>query len=166
MVVCAEGDGEASRVIEESGVTRGEPVGSGRQAGELELPCGIGISDQPNLTGRDLRGRQYDRCLADGRAGDRVEDMTFNGACVRVGLSCERAGGNERAQQEVLHPDLIVIVLRPDGRYIPANVLSEGSRPAAQSGILFSFETDLDRKSTRLNSSHLGISYAVFCLKK
>src|SRR5262245_63729586 len=30
-----------------------------------------------------------------------------------------------------------------------------GSPPAAR-----------DRKSTRLNSSHLGISYAVFCLKK
>src|ERR1035438_10560359 len=27
-------------------------------------------------------------------------------------------------------------------------------------------ETIPDRKSTRLNSSHLGISYAVFCLKK
>src|SRR5256885_4140277 len=27
-------------------------------------------------------------------------------------------------------------------------------------------EADLDRKSTRLNSSHLVISYAVFCLKK
>src|SRR5438045_5326924 len=26
--------------------------------------------------------------------------------------------------------------------------------------------TGRDRKSTRLNSSHLGISYAVFCLKK
>src|SRR5207245_10219359 len=26
--------------------------------------------------------------------------------------------------------------------------------------------TDLDRKSTRLNSSHGSISYAVFCLKK
>src|SRR2546426_5094502 len=25
---------------------------------------------------------------------------------------------------------------------------------------------DVDRKSTRLNSSHLAISYAVFCLKK
>src|SRR5690242_21886170 len=25
---------------------------------------------------------------------------------------------------------------------------------------------DLDRKSTRLNSSHMSISYAVFCLKK
>src|SRR5258705_6230429 len=28
------------------------------------------------------------------------------------------------------------------------------------------FRNGLDRKSTRLNSSHLGISYAVFCLKK
>src|SRR5258705_7899448 len=27
-------------------------------------------------------------------------------------------------------------------------------------------QLDRDRKSTRLNSSHLGISYAVFCLKK
>src|SRR5256885_7404149 len=27
-------------------------------------------------------------------------------------------------------------------------------------------DKDLDRKSTRLNSSHLVISYAVFCLKK
>src|SRR5690349_23852662 len=27
-------------------------------------------------------------------------------------------------------------------------------------------ERDLDRKSTRLNSSHVEISYAVFCLKK
>src|SRR5256885_517713 len=36
--------------------------------------------------------------------------------------------------------------------------------PGAQSSV-FSPET-LDRKSTRLNSSHLVISYAVFCLKK
>src|SRR3712207_8413964 len=28
------------------------------------------------------------------------------------------------------------------------------------------FAQDLDRKSTRLNSSHANISYAVFCLKK
>src|SRR5205814_5621763 len=31
--------------------------------------------------------------------------------------------------------------------------------------ILYGYITP-DRKSTRLNSSHLGISYAVFCLKK
>src|SRR4051812_49935177 len=28
------------------------------------------------------------------------------------------------------------------------------------------FKTAVDRKSTRLNSSHMSISYAVFCLKK
>src|SRR3712207_7804580 len=33
-------------------------------------------------------------------------------------------------------------------------------RPAA------TFRTGRDRKSTRLNSSHANISYAVFCLKK
>src|SRR3712207_8057177 len=37
-----------------------------------------------------------------------------------------------------------------------------GDRPAAA---VLSHE-ELDRKSTRLNSSHANISYAVFCLKK
>src|ERR1035438_4126186 len=32
--------------------------------------------------------------------------------------------------------------------------------------IALQLEKRVDRKSTRLNSSHLGISYAVFCLKK
>src|SRR5258705_5782794 len=51
-----------------------------------------------------------------------------------------------------------------------------GSRDLAYSVSLFTaaflgtvglaFLGDRDRKSTRLNSSHLGISYAVFCLKK
>src|SRR5436853_5114858 len=36
---------------------------------------------------------------------------------------------------------------------------------AAVDHILVRIEAE-DRKSTRLNSSHLGISYAVFCLKK
>src|SRR3712207_8613333 len=30
----------------------------------------------------------------------------------------------------------------------------------------YDFNTETDRKSTRLNSSHANISYAVFCLKK
>src|SRR5256886_9178938 len=32
--------------------------------------------------------------------------------------------------------------------------------------LLFAFSGSVDRKSTRLNSSHSQISYAVFCLKK
>src|SRR5256886_11113821 len=37
---------------------------------------------------------------------------------------------------------------------------------AAGEARLASFVTKADRKSTRLNSSHSQISYAVFCLKK
>src|SRR5690606_41008838 len=37
---------------------------------------------------------------------------------------------------------------------------------AAAHGIKLIVATYLDRKSTRLNSSHVKISYAVFCLKK
>src|SRR5256885_10990242 len=40
------------------------------------------------------------------------------------------------------------------------------SRPRAIARLRIWTTTDLDRKSTRLNSSHLVISYAVFCLKK
>src|SRR5438045_6810227 len=36
----------------------------------------------------------------------------------------------------------------------------------ALEGSIPSRDAFIDRKSTRLNSSHLGISYAVFCLKK
>src|ERR1035438_6043555 len=42
-----------------------------------------------------------------------------------------------------------------------ASFASEGSASVYPAGV----ETIIDRKSTRLNSSHLGISYAVFCLK-
>src|SRR5690242_21456379 len=34
------------------------------------------------------------------------------------------------------------------------------------SGRIVELRTHIDRKSTRLNSSHMSISYAVFCLKK
>src|SRR5262245_62876007 len=37
-------------------------------------------------------------------------------------------------------------------------------KPRAHRASGYSFAKSLDRKSTRLNSSHLGISYAVFCL--
>src|SRR5690625_5426258 len=58
---------------------------------------------------------------------------------------------------------------------------AHGSRPSSRSPVVTSFATRVapavlrwvssrspsgDRKSTRLNSSHVAISYAVFCLKK
>src|SRR3712207_8789860 len=46
----------------------------------------------------------------------------------------------------------------------PMNSISRFSR-AAQGVIIMKVAAE-DRKSTRLNSSHANISYAVFCLKK
>src|SRR5262245_64765108 len=40
------------------------------------------------------------------------------------------------------------------------------ARPSPTTRSTRNSASTVDRKSTRLNSSHLGISYAVFCLKK
>src|SRR5690554_7629427 len=46
----------------------------------------------------------------------------------------------------------------------PEMAQAGGQNPAGIKDALAAFEKD--RKSTRLNSSHVRISYAVFCLKK
>src|SRR3712207_8655265 len=47
------------------------------------------------------------------------------------------------------------------------NLVHQGGRPRQCLALLaFSDRLTRDRKSTRLNSSHANISYAVFCLKK
>src|SRR5205814_3443256 len=81
--------------------------------------------------------------------------------------------------------DVTHTVEGPDGRQVPAIdfISTVDTSPIAELNMWYhtlncgyrtraSGETDFpciygeDRKSTRLNSSHLGISYAVFCLKK
>src|SRR5690625_6278685 len=51
----------------------------------------------------------------------------------------------------------------PDGMTISIQPWEKGIIPEIEKAIL---KANLDRKSTRLNSSHVAISYAVFCLKK
>src|SRR3712207_6953606 len=53
-------------------------------------------------------------------------------------------------------------LLRP---CVPTSKVSRSTRPFHLTDILRQ-AAFLDRKSTRLNSSHANISYAVFCLKK
>src|SRR5690625_3699203 len=60
-----------------------------------------------------------------------------------------------------------VAVRMPDNEYAVALLQQTG--PLAVSSANTHGEeaaTDVDRKSTRLNSSHVAISYAVLCLKK
>src|SRR5689334_23505411 len=45
-------------------------------------------------------------------------------------------------------------------------VLPSGKQSRVKRIVTFDGDLDEDRKSTRLNSSHSSISYAVFCLKK
>src|ERR1039458_5635466 len=63
-------------------------------------------------------------------------------------LAHKFAGGNPVAYQ------------RRHGRTLPQQAFCQPSAHQSRGA------SDKDRKSTRLNSSHLRISYAVFCLKK
>src|SRR5436853_1850445 len=64
--------------------------------------------------------------------------------------------GRGRSFGEALRPS-------PHPLRIELSQSEKARRPFRVSAVLSLIE---DRKSTRLNSSHLGISYAVFCLKK
>src|SRR3712207_8223672 len=63
----------------------------------------------------------------------------------------------------------LVVAVPPVADHVDDDVLGEGlpelvgqpAHPDARLGVVA-----VDRKSTRLNSSHANISYAVFCLKK
>src|SRR5256886_13656833 len=57
----------------------------------------------------------------------------------------------------------------PYGRVLRRHPVGEHARPVARGDacrVVVVLNADGDRKSTRLNSSHSQISYAVFCLKK
>src|SRR3712207_7959066 len=89
---------------------------------------------------------------------------------------------NDTATTEIytlsLHDALPICVHRDDGdpghrpaeadgnrRWVDLMARIDGSNPGTGSSRSFG-DPDPDRKSTRLNSSHANISYAVFCLKK
>src|SRR5437879_13452070 len=63
-----------------------------------------------------------------------------------------------------LHDALPISVLARQNSSEVSNALRRADR--ARGGVHGPGDHQLDRKSTRLNSSHRCISYAVFCLKK
>src|SRR3989454_11873364 len=78
----------------------------------------------------------------------------------------ERGGLWLWRQALILHPELrgrfVLIASEPLPEPRSLSLFMETERQAARLGQ----RLRRDRKSTRLNSSHLVISYAVFCLKK
>src|SRR3712207_6900104 len=57
-------------------------------------------------------------------------------------------------------------ILNGDGIALLGDDPAAGVRALAEQRLRERTRPSLDRKSTRLNSSHANISYAVFCLKK
>src|SRR3989454_3724466 len=97
------------------------------------------------------------------RAG--IERHTTTGRAWRARLDCIALN---MAKRHGPRTPVVLIVLdgwgfRP-GR--EGNAIELGDTPTWHRLWANASRTLLDRKSTRLNSSHLVISYAVFCLKK
>src|SRR3712207_8017346 len=75
-----------------------------------------------------------------------------------------------RALKEIGHDQLVDVKRRATVRaYPPGATIVHQGEAGHEFFIVLEGEVDVmveDRKSTRLNSSHANISYAVFCLKK
>src|SRR5215204_6666212 len=86
-----------------------------------------------------------------------------------VGVLCARGRIEENAIMAALAEAGIVSALFPPAdEPLPVGPMSPSptGRPFPVPQIVVDRHSTRDRKSTRLNSSHTVISYAVFCLKK
>src|SRR5690554_7266557 len=78
------------------------------------------------------------------------------------------AGRPNRAQHVTSDESLTKLIEEQAWDILIAHDKTENLTPAAAIQLIRRLNKDIpaDRKSTRLNSSHVRISYAVFCLKK
>src|SRR5690625_786126 len=83
-----------------------------------------------------------------------VEQRALPGVPLRVGL--------RDASHHQTSGDVLGLLLRGEGGVIDLSNFGPGDPPTG----VFIEDRLGDRKSTRLNSSHVASSYAVFCLKK
>src|SRR5690625_597269 len=96
--------------------------------------------------------RTYTRLLRQGPGGVIIVAMPDDEHAL---LIREYAGGQHRYELGL-----------PKGRLEPGEHSTEGANRELQEECGYAARSLQDRKSTRLNSSHVAISYAVFCLKK
>src|SRR6266511_5405285 len=114
-----------------------------------------------------IHGRWDDRTLdgADPRCPDRrvppAQPRALGSRVLRT-----RTGSRERSERPFARalPLLLALLLTP--RRVLHGARRRSARPGGRRGRDAVAGRPQDRKSTRLNSSHVKISYAVFCLKK
>src|SRR5690606_40248525 len=83
--------------------------------------------------------------------------LTIALAVTAFGIAGCSSGGSKRSSSSTIVPS------QPGGPGGPGGGNGPGTNPGDNTPNKGNLE---DRKSTRLNSSHVKISYAVFCLKK
>src|SRR3712207_7896760 len=72
-----------------------------------------------------------------------------------------------RSIKDILGEMGLSLGMKLDGFIPPSNPPRPADNDVDENRIISARKSDeIDRKSTRLNSSHANISYAVFCLKK
>src|SRR3712207_3860392 len=130
------------------------------------------VLEQPAIDPRDraIRWRQLVDLVA--RAGTQaqtplvqraLEVIRSDGVDVDEGLRAAAA----RAVAALPLPFGLLELFASDRLAVSAPLLAAANlEPAEWSRLIAAADEETDRKSTRLNSSHANISYAVFCLKK
>src|SRR2546421_2167156 len=116
--------------------------------------------------------------------GEKIARLPRRSVEPRVPLVIVSASGGARMQEWVLclmqmaktsveiarlrsaRVPFISILTNPTTGGVSASYAMQGDVILAEPGAVVGFAGPRDRKSTRLNSSHDQISYAVFCLKK
>jgi len=93
------------------------------------------------------------------RAYHRSRDEGHRNIC----LIPESAHGTNPASAQMCGMDVVVVKCDANGNVDVADLRAKAEKHSANLAALM---ITYDRKSTRLNSSHITISYAVFCLKK
>src|SRR5437899_7042269 len=100
---------------------------------------------------------------ADAESGERVHQLNL-ASIVPSALQPRKDFGREALQELIesirQHGIIQPLIVRQVGARFELIAGERRWRAAQEIGLT------TDRKSTRLNSSHLGISYAVFCLKR
>src|SRR3712207_5949706 len=131
------------------------------------LPMGD-VTDFSNFMGAVIDGRSFAKLskVLDAAKGDDALTVVAGGTAddsegffVRPTVIEGTDPGHEVFTTEYFGPVLAVHVY-DDAEYDTVLTQMEAAAPYALTGSI------IDRKSTRLNSSHANISYAVFCLKK
>src|SRR5690625_6874360 len=100
--------------------------------------------------------------------GFNISEITIMNAAKRVQLSkifrTEAAWREYLLRNAVALSQLVGLRMEPDRPEVPQGNMRFDLRDFRP--VWFRAQPDEDRKSTRLNYSHVAISYAVFCLKK